>query len=904
MKGESIPFLVLAHDLFPMMKKNCALLFLLLLAIISHAQKVEVSGVVKDAVNGESLPGAIVTYDGGNGIATDIDGRFSIQMDKGTHTINVSFVGMAEQQKQVSVSNARIELEFLLETTQLKEVEIIADIAIGRKTPVAYSDISSIKIREELGTRDIPMLLNSTPGIYATQGGGGDGDSRVNIRGFQQKYVAVMVDGIPMNDMENGSVFWSNWFGLDLVTQKMQIQRGLGASKLAIPSIGGTINILTQGIEQKKSIMISSELGNNQNLRETIGLNSGRLKGGWGITAAFSAKKNNGWVENLRSRQLFYFLKLQKEFRNQSLSLSIMGSPQEHGQRSLRLPIYYYDKSYAAAQGIDTSVAPGGAYPFGMQGDYGLNQNPHWGYLTRNRGGESNAEEFIADRKNFYHKPIINLKHFWSLGERLALSNIAYASFGNGGRTQLNSPVYDLKTGQSDFNKIYYSNTHGTGFVPAYDLNYVDDTSQYKSRNFIYSNINNHFWIGVLSTFKFKLNKRFEFSGGFDGRYYYTDRYQAIYDLLGGDYAVVGGDANTPEDRIRREDGVYDYKIRTYVKQGGLFLLAEYQKNDWSAFINVTGSINAYNRTDYFALKNPDGKYQTSGWKSIPGGTVKGGLSYNLSKNQSVFVNGGYLSRAQMVNTVFAGTSLNQYQGVKNEVIIAKEIGYMFNNGKFRAVVNAYNTMWKNKPVLQQFQSGTEVYQVNVPGMNALHQGAELETEYKLLDKLTVDAILSLGNWRWISNGDAIVTNESGSEVVGRLSFNAKDVKVGDAAQTQASVGIRYAPFKGFYIKPRITYFDNYYSNFDPETLQGENSNRQSWKVPAYYQVDVNMGYTHLIGQKKSSITLRVNLMNVTNAVYVSDAYNNDYGNGFDAASAGVFMGLGFRWNVGVTYTF
>jgi hypothetical protein len=76
-------------------------------------------------------------------------------------------------------------------------------------------------------------------------GGGGDGDARVSIRGFNSQNVQVLIDGIPMNDMFNGRVFWSNWFGLDNLTSGVQVQRGLGASKLSIPAIGGTMNILT-----------------------------------------------------------------------------------------------------------------------------------------------------------------------------------------------------------------------------------------------------------------------------------------------------------------------------------------------------------------------------------------------------------------------------------------------------------------------------------------------------------------------------------------------------------------------------------------------------------------------------------------------------------------------------------
>ncbi len=895
------------------MKVVLSFLFVLFSVAFGYSQTV-VSGVITDELSGETIPGAAVIYSDGKGVATDLDGKYSFSVPPGEYTIKVMYAGMKEIERKVVVGNSKIQLDFGLSSVEMKEVEVIGDVAVGRKTPVAYSDISSIKIKEELGTRDIPLLLNSTPGIYATQGGGGDGDSRINIRGFNQKYVAVMVDGIPMNDMENGSVFWSNWFGLDVITQKMQVQRGLGASKLAIPSIGGTINILTEGIDQKARGSVRTELGNNQNLRETFSYNSGRLKGGWGITSALSVSKNNGWVENLRSKRLYYFLKVQKEWLNHSLSYTIMGSPQEHFQRPNRESIYFYDTDYGVNKANASDKAPMGyKYP---SGNYGVNHNGHWGVLRRTRGNPEAEEEIITARKNYYHKPIMNLKHFWNLGEKLVLSNIVYASFGKGGGTNLEGTTLYTPDGQIDFNQLYYQNTHGSLFDshPS-DLSFVNDTSQYKSSSFLASRINNHFWVGALSTFKYKLNKRFELSGGFDGRYYHTDRYAEVYDLLGGDYTVIGNtmiDYNDPTNRVRRVGDTFEYKIRTYVKQGGVFLLGEYSQDKWTAFLNVTGSINAYNRTNYYLKKTADSTFVTSGWKTIPGGTIKGGANYQINRNHSVFVNAGYLSRAQMVNTFFVGSSLQEFVGVKNEVIIAQEIGYNYKNEAFSGFINFYNTVWKNKPVTQRVDYGTESMQVNVPGMNALHQGMEVELTYKYNTKLSIEGILSIGDWRWTSNGDAIVMNEFGTEIVDTLKFSSKGVKVGDAAQFQTSIGLRYEPIKGLYIRPRITYFDNYYADFDPESLKDANANRQSWKIPAYYQLDISLGYSHALGQDKYRLGTTVNLMNVTNVVFISDAKNNEYynvndpnvGTGFNSTSAGVFMGMGFRWNVAVYFNF
>lgn len=887
-----------------------AIIALGLLCSFNSFAQTKVLGTVTDGYTGETLPGANVSYAEGKGTSTDLDGKFVLTIPNGEYTLTVRFVGYMDFTKKISATGKPIDLAITLESVDLNEVEIVADIALGRKTPVAFSDVSAIKIREELGTQDLPLILNSTPGVYATQSGGGDGDARINIRGFNQRNVAVMVDGIPMNDMENGWVYWSNWFGLDAVTQKVQVQRGLGASKLAIPSVGGSINILSQGIEQKQSISISSEFGINRNFRQTIGFNSGRLKNGWGVTAAFSHKTNDGWVRNLSSKQYFYFVKVQKELGKHSLSFSVMGSPQNHNTRPGRRQIYYYDKEYAIENGFDSTRYQ--SQYVGDEGGYGLQFNQFWGYITRNRDDVNAERELLSDRVNYYHKPIINLKHFWSINKKLALSNIAYASFGNGGGTFLKTSVFDQQTGQLDFDTIYYTNTHGTIFTPIYDLAVVNDTSQYKSSNYMWANVNNHYWVGLLSTLKYRINDNLEFSGGFDGRYYQVSRYQEMLDLLGGDYAVPnssGDDLNNPTNIVKRVGDRFGYNIQSFVRQAGLFGLLELKRGDWSYFLNATASVVSHSRQNLFGLKDDGGNYPTTGWKTFPAGTVKGGASFNLNKSNSFYVNAGYLSRAPMLNNVFAGTTLTPYRGVENEGIIAAELGYLFNRSIFKSAVNLYYTVWNNRPVNQTISVAGERYFVGIPGMNALHKGVEVEAEAQVHRMVSLEGVLSVGDWRWTSESSAVVFDELGTAPIDTIQFNAKGIKVGDAAQFQAGFGIRFEPVKGLYIKPRITYFDKYYSDFDPESLSAAGEPIQSWKIPSYYTVDLNIGYPFPVWGKYK-LGVRLNLLNILNATYISDARNNEYPStnandrGFDASSAGVFMGMGFRWNVGVNMNF
>ena len=93
-----------------------------------------------------------------------------------------------------------------------------------------------------------------------------------------------MINGIPVNDMENGRVFWSNWAGLSDVVSAMQVQRGLGASKLAISSVGGTINILTKSTELNQGGKVSAMVGNDGYNKTVMGYNTGELGGGHALS--------------------------------------------------------------------------------------------------------------------------------------------------------------------------------------------------------------------------------------------------------------------------------------------------------------------------------------------------------------------------------------------------------------------------------------------------------------------------------------------------------------------------------------------------------------------------------------------------------------------------------------------
>ncbi|HBS52429.1 MAG TPA: TonB-dependent receptor, partial [Flavobacterium sp.] len=234
--------------------KNWLLTGLMFLMVSTAFAQGKVSGTVTDGKG--SLPGANIVIKGTKiAVSTDFDGKFSINTTANSGELVISFIGYKSKTVKFNGTASVGTVALVADDNQLQEIVVrssVVDVAKDRKTPVAVSTIKAAEIQEKLGSQEFPEILANTPSVYATKAGGGFGDSRINIRGFDQRNIAVLINGVPVNDMENSAVYWSNWAGLSDVTSAMQVQRGLGSSKLAISSVGGTINIVTRSADMKE----------------------------------------------------------------------------------------------------------------------------------------------------------------------------------------------------------------------------------------------------------------------------------------------------------------------------------------------------------------------------------------------------------------------------------------------------------------------------------------------------------------------------------------------------------------------------------------------------------------------------------------------------------------------------
>lgn len=909
---------------------NKHLVFLMfLLPFLSFGQNSKVTVKITDYGTKQPVSGAKVILSDKFKALSDPDGVAIFQdVPKGKYQLTVTMISFDTVVREVEVKAADLMVEITLGgSLELEEIKVIGNIVTDRKTPIAVTKIDPKRIQEELGSRDLPMLLNSTPGVYATQTGGGDGDSRITVRGFDQRNIGVMIDGVPVNDMENGAVYWSNWFGLDAITANVQLQRGLGATKIAMPSIGGTMNIITSGIGGKKGFNFKQELASGMFLRSSLSYNSGLMKNGFGVTLSGSYKQGNGWVDGTPTQGYFLYAKVQKKMKTHLLSLSAFTAPQHHGQRSFNQPIQYWNSEVAEDLGapVDTAAIH----------DRGMRFNEHWGYVTNSRG----EKVILNERTNYYQKPQITLKDFWQVNKKLSISNIVYSSIGRGGGTKLSNYGAAVRNPDGTINWDQIKLNNQTQVVFGQTVSTVDPfyhPTDYKSNQFITASVNNHFWVGYLGQFNYEYSKNLNFSGGLDYRSYKGTHYREIRDLLGGDYIVNSSNQNQASDVLRVGDKMadatkpYENHRDGLVQWGGMFGQAEYSNTRWTTFVNVSGIYNGYKGIDYFQKKMLDLgdtvlrigyddtvtyngqsydrnsewlEYFQTEWKWVPGFTFKTGASYTINEESVVFLNAGYLSRTPMFSNVVDNNENKFFQELVNEKILALEGGYSYAAKNFGVNVNGYATNWVNKPfpfglAIPDPNDPTSTIRININGMDAIHLGGEVDLAWKAGKKLSGDVMLSYGDWRWNSAKDIYVP-----DIDDTVSFDAKGVHVGDAAQSVYSTSVRYEPFKNFYVKAQYMYFDRYYAQFDPFSLSGVNAGHDAWRLPGYGLLNFFAGYRHKL--KDSELFVNGSITNALNSFTLTDATDNFYlPKNFDAQSASVMVGQGLRYNISVAIQF
>lgn len=841
---------------------------------------------------GEPLIGATVSVPGTKvATATDTDGNFTITVPDRASQISIDYIGYKAASVPVAKNVGTVALAS--ESQLLKDVVVTQSIARTRQTPVAISQIDAATIEVKLGNQEFPEVLKTTPGVWATKDGGGYGDAKINMRGFKTENIAALINGIPVNDMEWGGLYWSNWAGLSDVTASMQTQRGLGAAIVSVPSVGGTINITTKTLDVKRGGNVFYGMGNDGLNQIGFSVSTGLMKNGWAITLLGSRKWGDGYIQGTNFNAYTYFLNISKRINDHhQISLTAFGSPQTHYKRSSQDGL-----SIEGWQGVKNY----------MDGESMYKYNPTFGYGLDGQVRSSN--------KNVYHKPQISLNHIWQINHRSSLSSALYVSLASGyGSSGQGRGTYN---GQSLSNTSWYGATNGVlntlfrradgtfdyGAIQEMNMASVTGSNMVMSKS-----VNSHNWFGLVSTYKNELiENKLNLLAGIDMRYYIGYHKNEITDLYDGEYFMDDSSRKgvKPENNAAAADpnwkyqklGVGDVVYRNFdghTAQEGAYAQLEYSMFDKKMTAILAGSLSntTYWRVDHFYY---DKQHEKSETVNFMAGTIKGGVNYNIDRHNNVYFNGGYITRAPFFSGgafLQSATSNATNPNAVNEKVGSIELGYEYHSPKFTATLNAYYTKWMDKTTTRsgEMDNGDRYY-FNMQGVDARHMGVEVNFVYKPFRWLDVNGMLSLGDWVWDSDatgyfynsyGQPLANIRDGAVASGILAadhakaiLKQKDRKVGGSAQTTGYLGVNVRPLKGWRFGLDWTFNARNYSDFTISSssyVPGAEINvKEPWEIPWGNQFDFSASYRFNIGGLDA--TIFGNVYNLFDYNYVVDAY-------------------------------
>ena len=804
----------------------------------------------------------------------------------------------------------------------------VIDLAEERATPIAVSTISAKEILLKVGNQEFPEIMNNTPGVYATKQGGGYGDSRISLRGFDQTNTSFLINGQPVNDMENGRVYWSNWQGLTDVASGIQIQRGLGATKLAVPSVGGTVSIFTKSAEKTQGGSFAQMFGNNGYNKTTAAYNTGVNDKGWSSSYLLSRWAGNGYINNTSGAGTTYFFAIgyTPEGSNHSFNLSVLGAAQWHHQRDVWVSIRDYQNF----------------------GDVGIDRT--W----NTNGGTLNGEEFSM-RRNFYNKPLATFNWDYEIADNIDLNTSLYASAGRGGGTGPRGNNYrnsatDILPFRKDLTEHFAENGRGSrnadgtiNFDAIISSNqsvgsYTGDISRYGglsigsngyrdagvSREILVrrASMNSHDWVGAISNLNIQSGKM-KYSLGVDLRSYTGYHYRVMNNLMGLDGYYSTGNKNSagqivestieasPFQSTGLKNGTkIDYFNIGYVGWQGVNGLAEYGGEKITAVLQAGLSNQSFQREDLFDQPtNPLSDTQNQG-----GGYLKGGANFNFTETSNVFVNAGYISRQPQFGAVFPNFGNEINPDLQNEKITSIEAGYGYISNSVKLNVNVYATNWGNRFVTRSLSNSQGVDgTAQFPNVDVLHKGIEFEGSWRPSGSLKLIGVLSIGDWEYTKDFESNIFDDQ-QQLIGTGKLYTKGAKVGDAAQFTMSLGADYR-IGSISLDANYRFVDGLYADYsivDSAFLSPDNPG--ALKLPSFGLVDFGASIPINISNKSKGInnqlTFRLNINNLFDTTYIAESNTNIHAdadsttwNGVDKNNS-VWFGFGRTWNAALRYNF
>lgn len=221
---------------------------------------------IKNSEEKEPLAGATATIASVNKttVADSLGVATFANMAAGRYTVTVSYVGLEEQQVNVTVPQPAGEpIEVLLKESGEPEGEVVVTATRSSRTisdiPTRVETISGEELAEKGNMKpgDIRMLLNESTGIQTQQTSATSYNSSIRIQGLDGRYTQILRDGFPLYSGFAGGLSLTQVAPLDL--KQIEVIKGSSSTLYGGGAIAGLVNLVSKTPIAKREL---SFLGN------------------------------------------------------------------------------------------------------------------------------------------------------------------------------------------------------------------------------------------------------------------------------------------------------------------------------------------------------------------------------------------------------------------------------------------------------------------------------------------------------------------------------------------------------------------------------------------------------------------------------------------------------------------
>ncbi|HMK04188.1 MAG TPA: TonB-dependent receptor [Ferruginibacter sp.] len=718
------------------------------------------------------------------------------------------------------------------------------------------------------------------------------GAVRFRIRGYDADQFGTYINGVPMENLDNGFTPYGQWGGLNDVLRNRESTIGLTPTTFAYGEMGGLTSFDTRASHQRKQTSINYALSNrNYSNRIMFTHSTGLNSKGW----AFSFSGSRRWAQEGFTDGTYYdgwsfFAAVDKRVNDRHLlSFAAFATPTENGR-----------------QGASTQE---------MLNLAGTNfYNPYWGYQNGKKRNASIAKSF---------QPIGILTHDWKISDKTSLVTAGSFSFGKRSVTGLDwynaadprpdyyrylpsyqlDPVYGEQLRQemmSDINKrqinwdVLYATNYGSFDVVRNAFGIPgNDVSGRRSHYIIENRIINTTKYNFNSTLNSSVSENITFTGGLTYQAQNNHYYKEVDDLLGGEFYVdvnqfaerdfpsnpnAGqNDLNNPT-RIVKEGDKFGYNYNLNIKKGSVWLQGVFKFRKIDVFVATEHSY-----TSFFRKGNvrtglfPQNSYGKSKTHNFYNSGIKGGLTYKIDGRNYLFANGSYQSRAPFFENAFLAPRTRDFiqQDLQSEEILAVEGGYVMNAPKLKIRATGYYSQFKNQLNVLTFYNDEFKNFVNyaLSNIGKVHAGIEFGAEAKIYKGLSLTGAAAIGQYRYNTRQSATVTADNSTAVLETDNVVYSKNFYVPTPQQAYTIGLDYRSPQYWFINVNFNFFDKMYLDFNPirrteSAINGVPEGSELWhqilnqtQLESQYTLDAFAGYSWMMNRRFKNLKKRTYLV-------------------------------------------